>query len=245
MNGEELLLGAQRFKKRIDKLKSNISSDFPWYPYGTQNNFIHLKSIFDSYPLDTLVSTKHIADIGAADGDLAFFMESLGFRVDIIDFAPTNFNGLRGARKLVDALGANERVHIHEMDIDAQFKPPASHYDLVFFLGILYHLKNPFYVLEQLSKISSYLLLSTRVARFAPDGTRLTHLSIAYLLAPEELNNDATNYWIFTETSLRRIVTRAGWDILSQKAVGDVTTSNPCDNDKDERAFLLLRSRSI
>jgi len=41
-----------------------------------------------------------IADLGGADGDLAFFLETLGFDLDIIDHAPTNFNHLKGAQLL-------------------------------------------------------------------------------------------------------------------------------------------------
>jgi hypothetical protein len=60
-----------------------------------------------------------------------------------------NFNMLRGARLLKETLGS--KVEIHEVDLDSQFRLPRSDYGLVFFLGILYHLKNPFYALESLS----------------------------------------------------------------------------------------------
>ena len=44
-----------------------------------------------------------VADIGAADGDLAFFLEELGFSVDVIDNEYTNFNKLDGIRILKKA----------------------------------------------------------------------------------------------------------------------------------------------
>jgi tRNA (mo5U34)-methyltransferase len=77
---------------------------------------------------------KSIADIGAADGDLAFFMESLGNQCDIYDFGPTNYNGLRGAYFLKERLKSN--VGIYERDFDSQFSMTGK-YDLIFFLGIL------------------------------------------------------------------------------------------------------------
>jgi hypothetical protein len=71
---------------------------------------------------------------------------------------------------------------------------------LVFCLGILYHLKNPLYVLERLAEVSSYLFLSTRIARqFSANGSSLAAIPAAYLLAADESNNDATNVWIFTD----------------------------------------------
>ncbi len=130
-------------------------------------------------------------------------------------------------------------------NLDSYFNLPASTCDLIFFLGILYHLKNPFFVLESLSKVTRYLLISTRVARFAPQGEPVKDLPIAYLLHPEETNNDSTNYWIFSETGLMRLFERTGWDVLISRNVGDTQTSDPARPDRDERCFALLISRHM
>jgi len=120
---------------------------------------------------------------------------------------------------------------------------PEPHFGLVLFLGLLYHLKNPFYVLERFSRVSPWVVLSTRVAREAKqDGTRLEHLPVAYLLDSDECNNDATNYWIFTPTGLRRLLSRVGWRIHSSFNSGDKLHSNPSDLEHDERLYLLARS---
>lgn len=228
----------------MEKVKNDIAPSFSWYPYGTLNNFVHLKEIFNKYPLKELTRINYIADIGAADGDLAFFIRSLGFNVDIVDYAPTNYNGLKGARAIIETLQLASYVQVLEMDIDNQFTlPSGKKYDLVFLLGILYHLKNPFYILEKLSQATTHLVLSTRVARYATDGRYISGLPVAYLLDQDESNNDATNYWIFSESALMRIVSRAGWTILYSKTVGDTITSNPFDTNKDERCFMLLRSK--
>ena len=245
MNGDELQSSALEFGEELDRIKAEIAPDFLWYPYGTQNNFIHLKDLFNQYPLDQLTSKRHIGDIGAADGDLAFFMQSLGYSVDIIDYAPTNYNSIRGVRALVDRLKVSDSVKVHELDIDSQFTLPNEGYDLVFLLGILYHLKNPYYVLERLSKAATHVMLSTRVARYLPDGRSIMGSPVAYLLDPQESNNDATNYWIFSEAGLNRLVQRAGWNILASKAVGDTITSNPSDAHRDERCFMLLKSKRV
>jgi tRNA (mo5U34)-methyltransferase len=245
MNGDVLKAAADDFRVRIDDLRARLPRDFEWYPYGTLMNFVHLRDIFNEFPLTTLTATRHIADIGAADGDIAFFMASLGYDVDVIDYAPTNANGLRGLRALAAAMPQPGKVNLLERDIDSQFELPQSRYDVVFFLGILYHLKNPFYVLEKLARHARHLLLSTRVMRFAPDERFLAGLPLAYLLNADESNNDATNYWILTETALRRLADRAGWDVLRLSTVGDTATSNPSASDRDERAFALLKSRNF
>jgi tRNA (mo5U34)-methyltransferase len=135
-------------------------------------------------------------------------------------------------------------VGIHEVDLDSQFRLPRERYDLVCLLGILYHLKNPYFVLEQLARRTRYCVLSTRVARQTADGrVRLDGAPLAYLLAPDECNNDATNFWIFSMPGLLRLVDRCGWNVVAQRTVGDTRRSNPSANDHDERAFLLLESR--
>jgi tRNA (mo5U34)-methyltransferase len=243
MNGTSLKDKAREFGIHFSEYKKQINPEIAWYPHSTLANFIHLEDFFNKYPLDTLVYSDRIADIGAADGDLAFFMGSLGYRVDIIDYAPTNYNGLMGARALQDALSTKNDVQVFEVNLDEQFSLPESRYSLIFCLGILYHFKNPYYVLEALSKKCAYLVMSTRVAKFTPDGRYIGGSSLAYLLSPNESNNDQTNYWVFTESCLERLVNRAGWDLIHKKCVGNIVASNPSDGDKDERCFMLLRSR--
>jgi hypothetical protein len=147
-----------------------------------------------------------------------------------------------------------QKVKITEIDLDAQFSVSIDYkYDLIFFLGILYHLQNPFYILEKLSYISNYMLLSTRVAKYydirlneqslTPEPINVVKFPVAYLLGHTESNNDPTNFWIFSESGLYRLLERTGWEILKSVTVGDLISSNQKDNNKDERAFCYLKSK--
>ena len=243
MKAEALEKASSAYAATLKEAKRRACADFPWYPYGSLYNFTHLKTILKENPLDTLVSGGPILDIGAADGDVAFFLESLGYTVGIVDHALTNFNGLQGARKLREYLRSS--VTIDDVDLDSYFNLPASNYNLILFMGILYHLKNPFYALETLSRHARHLLMSTRIARFAPGGQPIRNISVAYLLGPAESNNDATNFWIFSEKGLMQLFARTGWDVVSYVTVGDIKSSDPARNDRDERAFALLRSRTF
>src|SRR5262249_36994387 len=130
-----------------------------------------------------------------------------------------------------------------DVDLDSQFALPRSDYDIVLLLGILYHLKNPFYVLEKLAYASEFCLLSTRIAKFTPNGyVMLRDLPVAYLLDADEANHDPTNYWSLSEAGLRRLLSRTGWDVRAWVTLGDTVRSNPSSNDHDERAFCLIRS---
>lgn len=224
-------------------------NDFAWYPYGTLDNFVHLDNLFTGKNrlLLELIKGRATLDIGCADGDLAFFLKSLGFEAQVIDYAPTNFNSYRGVKLLKQALSSS--VVINEINLDAQFSVPQQAYGLVFFLGILYHLKNPFYALEALAHVTEYCLISPRIAKFnARVRFRLTNLSqipVAYLLDDLEANNDSTNYWIFSDAGLRRILKRTGWEVCDYITVGNTANSDPASAEGDERTFCLARSRSV
>lgn len=240
-NLERIRAQAPRFVASFEQVKASTSVEFPWYPYDTFANLEHIAPIAPR-EVDALFSENlRIADIGAADGALSFYLESLGHRCDIYDHAPTNMNGLRGARALKNAL--NSKVDIFDIDLDSQFKMDRS-YDILIFMGILYHLKNPYYVLETLASKCRYLFLSTRIARhLRKGGADVSSLAIAYLLSPTESNNDSTNYWIFTEVGLKRLIDRAGWNMVGFRSAGDTINSNPQDNHHDERAFAVLESK--
>ena len=244
MDIAELLAHGDSHRERLAGARGEIGDGIPWYLYDTLGNLTHLDAMLqgEQRDLGRLAAGAPIADIGGADGDLAFALEhEWGFQVDIIDTAASNMNGLRAAHALREQLGS--KVNVEDVDLDSQFRLPRERYGLVFFLGILYHLQNPYYALRTLAGHADHCLLSTRVARFAgPLRTWIEELPVAYLVAPEETNNDASNYWMFTPTGLERIVVRAGWTVLARYSAGDVVDSDPTSPEHDERAFMLLRS---
>jgi tRNA (mo5U34)-methyltransferase len=216
-----------------------------WYPYSTLSNIGFLEQLSTTAGLDLfeLCRGPHgkVADIGAGDGDLAFFLEKQGLSVDVIDNEYTNFNRLEGARVLKEAL--NSSVKIQSVDLDSRFTLPSEKYDAIFFLGTLYHLKNPFSILESLARRAKHCFVSTRIARQTSDGQPLSPYPIAYLVGPHECNNDDTNFWIFSDGGLKRLIDRTGWNVLSYLTAGDTVNSTPADPDRDERAFCLLQKR--
>jgi tRNA (mo5U34)-methyltransferase len=239
----DLIEHVPTFSDDLQAQRLRVDADFPWYPYSTFGNFVHLAALEDeSTPdLEAMSGARRILDIGGADGDLAFFLERRGFEVDFVDFAPTNHNGMRGVRETRVLLDSG--VSIHEVDLDSQFALPHSPYGLVFALGLLYHLKNPFYFLEALARNAEWCALSTRVFQVTTDGAhRLTDVPVGYLVNPDETNGDPTNFWMFTREGLSRLLIRAGWSIVGWRSVGCLEDSDPSSSDRDERVFCLLRS---
>lgn len=242
-----LLQRAIEFVATLEKAKKQIAPrDFEWYPFNSLANLLTLEKLLtgDARRLLDLAGGKPILDVGCADGDLAFFFESLGCAAQAIDNPVTNFNAMRGLRALKAQLGS--AVEIWSMDLDSQFALPDQQYGLVLLLGILYHLKNPFHVLEKLSRQARYCLISTAITEFVPGlYDSVTGTSVAYLADVYELNDDSTNYWILSDAGFRRLLGRANWEICDYLLTADQLRSGGASRVAGRRAFCLARSRFI
>lgn len=236
-----------RFQKKLAEVRAAIPAPgFEWYAYDSLVNFYVIEQLLQGpqRSLGELAGHGPIADLGCADGAAAFFLEWLGFEVDAGDNPRFNMNRMAGVRTLRDALGS--QIMTFESDFDADFSMPRERYGLALFLGVLYHLKNPYSALEKLAGKAERCLLSTRIARRTPDHSiEFAAQPMAYLLAEGETNNDVTNYWIFSEAGLRRILERTGWEIEAWTSAGESEGSDPVRPDADERAYALLRSRLL
>ncbi len=243
LSWDDLVAASGHFADRLASLKAASPQSFEWYPYSIMGNVTHLRNLCGgSYLWDDLVGAGRVADIGAADGDLSFFIEDeLGVATDVIDWPATNANGMKAVAALRDML--DSEVRVHEVDLDSQFTLPEGRYDLVLFLGILYHLKNPFYALERLAERTRWCVLSTRIFETTVDRAHhVSGLPLAYLVGSTETNEDPTNFWMFTEAGLLRLAERTGWKVERFMKVGCMVDADPSSPDRDQRAFCLLRS---
>src|ERR1700676_4142761 len=119
----ELSHTADRFKKKLDALKESLGpQEFEWYPYDSFGYISRLDLLLKGRlsVVKAMAGSEPVLDAGCGDGALSYFMESLGCRGDAVDNPPTNHSGMRGVRRLKEAL--ESKVEIHQMDIDAQFE---------------------------------------------------------------------------------------------------------------------------
>ena len=244
-SASEFLKEGERFRSELRDLKQRLAvPDYGWYPYESLSALEILTRLLQPVFTDVAegLAAGPIADIGCGDGDLALFCAHLGAQVDAVDHRESNFNQMRGIAVLREELGLASEIH--DIDLDGSFRLPRSDYRFAFFLGTLYHLKNPYYVLESLASRADWCILSTRIARVTPRGTPIEEEPVAYLLGAREANNDPTNYWIFSAAGLLRLLDRTGWTVLGCERVGEVLNSDPARPEADERMFVLLKSRS-
>ena len=133
-----------------------------------------------------------VLDIGAWDGAFSFEAERRGasrvVAVDSFCWSGTGWgtkDGFDCARRLLGS-----KVKDYELEVLELSPNNVGRFDLVLFLGVLYHIKHPLLALERVASVSrSHLILWTQV-----DLADLDRPAMAYY--PEkELNDDPTNWW--------------------------------------------------
>jgi hypothetical protein len=234
----DLVARALVFEEHLRQLKRELAAPDPgWYPWDSFGNLTMLDRLLTGRRrfLNPLIGDHPVLDLGTGDGDLSFLFESLGCRVCAIDNPPTNYNLMAGVQALKIALDSS--VRIEPLDLDGAFHLPLRRCGLALCLGILYHLKNPYRFLETLAAHANYCLLSTAITRFAPDhATEVDRWPVSFLAGRDGLRGDETNYWIFSETGLRTLLDRCGWEICDWLVAAE---------EPDPRVFCLLRSRAF
>ena len=213
----------------MDAVRKRVRPEpYDWYQFNSFANLTQFEQILDN-GFETalkLAGDEPVADLGAGDGDVSFLFESRGCQVTAMDWPGTNENRMLGMRLLRQELGSS--IGIRPVEFDDQFRLDGERYGLILALGLLYHLKNPYYFMERIARHGRYCIFSTRVLADSKLGP------VAELVREREFLNDPTNYWFFSEAGIRRLLDRCGWDIVRENIAGDGV---------DNRFFCLAESR--
>jgi tRNA (mo5U34)-methyltransferase len=114
-------------------------------------------------------------DIGCSDGYFSFAMEQRGATVVAMDFVPEHYTGFATARRI---LGSDCE---YRMDNVYNLSPAKyGHFDVVLFMGVLYHLRKPLAALDSIRSVmrpEAQLFVGTMMIDdyfLLPDGTVTT-----------------------------------------------------------------------
>jgi tRNA (mo5U34)-methyltransferase len=121
-------------------------------PDGTRINGVcdlaGLKQRLAQFPIADDLRGRHVLDIGAWDGWFSFELERRGAEVMAID----NWDNPR-FREMHAMLGS--RVDYRQMDMYDLTPERIGRFDIVLFMGVLYHLKHPLLALERVCALTT------------------------------------------------------------------------------------------
>jgi tRNA (mo5U34)-methyltransferase len=150
-----------------------------------------------------------VLDIGAWDGFFSFECERRGAaRVVAADYYSWHGGGWgtkAGFNLAREALGSR----VEDIDIDVMELSPErlGTFDVVLFLGVLYHLRHPFLALERIAPLVGRRLIVETVIDMVGFGRP----AMAFYPG-REMNNDPTNWWAPNAAAMRGMLENVGFE---------------------------------
>jgi len=180
-----------------DKVRAEIA-DVNWYHRIDLGDGIVTPGVddtpsrFDVLDMPADLSGNSVLDIGAWDGFFSFEAERRGanrvLATDSYCWSGEGWGTKEGFDTVRRTLGSN----VDDLEIDVMDLSPdaVGTFDLVLFIGVLYHMRHMLLALERVASVTGdQLILDTHTAMTEDERPVM-------LFYPEnELNNDYTNWW--------------------------------------------------
>jgi tRNA (mo5U34)-methyltransferase len=192
-----------------------------------------------------------VLDIGARDGFFTFEAERRGAReVVALDNVPPHRTGFSTAAEVLGSGATFVTENVYSLD-------PATlgRFDLVLFLGVIYHLRHPLLALDRIYDVTEpggLMLLETHMIdeglvdaqgdfhRLADFHPALPDLPLAQYYPGTMLANDLTSQWAPNRVALEGWLRAAGFDVVSswqEGSRGGGTGRRRERGEANERAF--------
>lgn len=150
-----------------------------------------------------------VLDIGAWDGFFSFEAERRGAaRVVSADYYSWHGSGW-GSKAGFELARATLASKVEDLDIDVMDLSPerVGTFDVVLFLGVLYHLRHPLLALERVASVTRRTLIVETVI----DMVGFNRPAAAFYPG-RELNNDPTNWWAPNVPALHGMLHDVGFE---------------------------------
>jgi tRNA (mo5U34)-methyltransferase len=213
-----------------------------WYHQIDLGNGIVTPGLVQGLTLDQLqlphdLSGDTVLDIGAWDGYYSFQAERAGARRVLAtdryawENWPTGKRGFELARTAFNSAVEDRTIDV--MDLSPK---TVGVFDVVLFLGVLYHLRYPLLAIDQLFKVTAKLMvLETHV-----DLTSIDRPAAAFYPG-KELGNDGTNWWGPNTLCVEAMLRTAGFTDVRTIAVWQPNEGAPGPAGEQGRAIFHAR----
>jgi tRNA (mo5U34)-methyltransferase len=221
-----------------DEVRSQIEALGPWFhnlhlPGGVQTQPDHFiggdfpsfkwREIEGALPAD--LSGWRVLDVGCNAGFYSFELARRGADVLGIDVEPLYLEQARWARA---RLGLESRVDFRQMEV-YEIARSRERFDLVWFMGVFYHLRYPLLALDLLAERTTRLMVFQTLTmpgdEVHPDTRDCSIVDRSPLLAPgwpkmafleHRLAGDETNWWAANHAAVEAMLRSSGLRVINR-----------------------------
>lgn len=167
-----------------------------------------------------------VLDLGARDGFFSFECEKRGAaEVIAVDYSPAELTGFKVAKKILDSDVKWVTANVYKIN-----QLNLGKFDLVLFLGVIYHLRNPYLAIDKIYDVlntGGKIIVESHVINggFVDEygnwidlnelNPRLQNLRIAQIYKSGELSGDVTSPWAPSINTLEVMFENSGFTIDS------------------------------
>jgi len=221
---------------KVDKILKEISKVKSWYHQielapgiitpGVNNSTEVLKLL--NLPINC--RGLRVLDLGTRDGYFAFELEKRGAQVIAVDYLPKETTGFTVAQKIL----GNKNVNYKQDNLYNITQKNYGTFDIVLFLGLLYHLPDPIRALKIVRQVckgtmyietqgrnNAFLLPNGKLSTLDKISPILTDISIMQFYPKNTLNNDHSNYWAPNMTCLVNMLEETGFMVADKTINGN------------------------
>lgn len=170
----------------------------------------------DALGLPKNAQSLRVLDIGSRDGYFAFEMERRGAQVVAIDYAPAESTGFPVAASILQSKVPYIVDNVYDLTPETY-----GLFDIVLFLGVIYHLRNPLLALDKIRKLMKPGgLLFVESALSTDEAIKNLDIPVWRFYPRNTLNNDETNKWAPNLPGLQMVVEEAGFRVQHSRQLG-------------------------
>jgi tRNA (mo5U34)-methyltransferase len=186
------------------------------------------QQILEALRLPGRLDGLRVLDIGARDGFFSFECERRGAEVVAIDSMPPEATGFPIAKELVGS-----EVEMLQRNVYDLSPEEFGTFDLVLFLGVLYHLRDPMLALDRIWSVArdklivetqmideALLVGPNRFKRLAELDPELEQIPLMQFYPGAALNEDPTNVWAPNRACLAAMLEEVGFAVQEQRSLG-------------------------
>ncbi|HWF37651.1 MAG TPA: DUF1698 domain-containing protein [Candidatus Acidoferrales bacterium] len=206
-------VGGQLAECRLECMRLEVQKIKWWHSIDLGNGIVtpgeyDTRTLLDRIEMPADLSGMTVLDIGAWDGYMSFESERRGASRVLATDSFVWRNKVRAGKSGFEFARAALHSKVEDMEIDVMELAPerVGAFDVVLFLGVLYHLRHPLLALERVRSVTKKLLIME------------THVDLPHIQRPamafypgRELSNDPTNWCGPNEACCMAMLKTAGF----------------------------------